>query len=781
MDLRKSRALLASTSVLCLLGAGHAFAQDQGATVEEIVVTATRQEQNLSKVPLSVAAYTQEKLDKQSIRNFQDVARVTPGVTFARGARGNASGSSLSIRGISSGSGTATVGVYIDDTPIQQRPGNPYSASNAYPKIFDLARVEILRGPQGTLFGVGSEGGTIRFITPDPSLDSYKVYARTEMAFTQSGDPSFEGGVAVGGPIVQDKLGFRASVSARRDGGFVDRINWNTGAVLDRNANYSDSYTARVALKWLATENLTITPSVYVQDVKTNDSSVYWEYFSNPDDTKFKNGNPVHTPSEDRFSLGAVKAEWDLGPVMLISNSSFYFRKNENVFDSTTLDMASLGGVTTVGPPPALSDIAAPGYLHDKQRVFTQEIRLQSNEPDSRLNWTAGVFYQKSFQSSKYIVDNPSMNRIIANGFGACCGWTRIEQLPFFGGIPLIQDRYVLISLGDMTQEELSAFGQFDFKVTEKLKLTAGLRVASNKYSDNSFSAGPVMSTTGTTSTSSQSDKPVTPKFGVTYQADDENMYYFSAAKGYRQGGTTGDPGTRCGPDLAALGIPLGKREIRPDYVWSYEVGAKKRMFDGRVQMDGSIYRIDWKDIQSGFTLPTCNVPTSANLGEARSEGFDLAVNAVVTDGLTLGLNVGYTNARYTTATTGAGGKVVRSKGEPLGVAPWTVAFSAQYDFVVLEQDAYARLDYQYASHNDKALDLASAATDPTIPRMPESTNLDLRAGVKLKGFDISIFGTNLTNDHPQYGRYRDNLTTFNYRGVTVRPRTVGVTATYRY
>ena len=198
MDLRKSRALLASTSVLCLLSAGHAFAQDEGATVEEIVVTATRQEQNLSKVPLSVAAYTQEKLDKQSIRNFQDVARVTPGVTFSRGARGNASGSSLSIRGISSGSGTATVGVYIDDTPIQQRPGNPYSASNAYPKIFDLARVEILRGPQGTLFGVGSEGGTIRFITPDPSLDSYKVYARTEMAFTQSGDPSFEGGVAVG-------------------------------------------------------------------------------------------------------------------------------------------------------------------------------------------------------------------------------------------------------------------------------------------------------------------------------------------------------------------------------------------------------------------------------------------------------------------------------------------------------------------------------------------------------------------------------------------------------
>ncbi len=795
--------LLMSVSALSLAMAGAAHAEqaatsttndaakpatsDAPVAIEEIIVTATRQEQSLSKVPVSVVAYTQEKLDKQSVRSFSDVAKLTPGLTFSRGARGNSSMSSVSIRGISSGAGTATVGVYIDDTPIQQRPGNPYSASNGYPKVFDLERVEVLRGPQGTLFGVGSEGGTIRFITPDPSLTNYKVYARTEMGFTDGGDPSYEAGVAVGGPIVQDKLGFRASVSARRDGGFVDRINWNTGATLDKNSNWSDSYTARLALKWAATENLTITPSIFLQKVKTNDSSTFWESFSNLDDNKLRNGNPVQTPSNDRFSLAAVKADWDLGPVRLLTNTSFYFRTNDNIFDSTTLDMTSLGGVTTITPPSNLKDIASTGYLRDKQRVFTQEVRLQSNNPDSRLNWSAGVFFQKSFQSSYYLVANPQINAIIANGFSACCGWTKIEDLPFFGNIPLYGGQYVLYSTGSLNQKEISAFGQADFKITDKLKATAGVRIASNKYNSTSFSAGPVMSSNGTIDNTRQSDKPITPKFGLSYQADDATMYYVSAAKGYRQGGTAADPGVRCLADMTALGIPGGTRQIRPDTVWSYELGGKKRMNGGRFTLDGSVYRIDWDDIQSGFTLPNCNIPTTANLGKARSEGFDLQANAVVFDGFTVGLSVGYSDARYTTATLGAintaTGKatVVRSKGEPLPIAPWSVALSAQYDFNLLNQNAYVRADYQYQSHDGHPLDLASSATDPTLPRAPELNNLDLRAGIKLNGFDLSLFATNLTNDLPEYGRYRDSLTTFNYRGVTVRPRTVGATMTYRY
>ena len=229
--------LRATASAIALVSAVPAFAQSdnntqsqntstQNSGIPDIIVTATKQAEALSKVPISISALSQEQLDQQSVRTFRDIATLTPGVTFTPGTHGNGAASDVSIRGISSGSGTATVGVYIDETPVQVRPSGNYDSSNPYPRLFDLDRVEILRGPQGTLFGAGSEGGTIRFITPEPSLTQYSVYGRSEMAMTKGGDPSYEAGVAVGGPIIEDKLGFRVSVWARHDGGYVDKVDW---------------------------------------------------------------------------------------------------------------------------------------------------------------------------------------------------------------------------------------------------------------------------------------------------------------------------------------------------------------------------------------------------------------------------------------------------------------------------------------------------------------------------------------------------------------------------
>src|SRR5262249_22034252 len=148
-----------------------------------------------------------------------------------------------------------------------------FDSTSVFPKLFDLDRVEVLRGPQGTLFGASSEGGTIRFITPDPSLTQWSTYDRAEVGKIYHGGWSYDIGAAGGGPIIDNELGFRASAYYRRDGGWIDRYNLLSPELLDHNSNYSDSYVFRGSLRWAATEHLTITPSVFYQRVNLNDQS----------------------------------------------------------------------------------------------------------------------------------------------------------------------------------------------------------------------------------------------------------------------------------------------------------------------------------------------------------------------------------------------------------------------------------------------------------------------------------------------------------------------------
>src|SRR5450432_1056066 len=207
--------------------------------LEEIVVTATRREESISKVPISITALSQSDLDMKGIRDFSEMVRFTPGVAF------DTSGTNaISIRGISSSGGAGTTGIYIDDTPIQMR-ALGFNHDDTLPKTFDLYRVEVLRGPQGTLFGAGSEGGTVRYILTQPSVTKASTYARGEFSFTQYGEPSYEAGIAHGGPIIDGTLGFRASAWYRKDGGWIDRVDPTTRAVVDKNANTDESLVLR--------------------------------------------------------------------------------------------------------------------------------------------------------------------------------------------------------------------------------------------------------------------------------------------------------------------------------------------------------------------------------------------------------------------------------------------------------------------------------------------------------------------------------------------------------
>ncbi len=747
-------------------------ASPNAGSLDEVIVTAQRRSERLQDVPISVSVYSRDTMDAQGTRSIDDLTRLTPGITFVRGSvNNNSESSAIAIRGIESQAGAATTGIYVDDTPIQSRHLS-FGTFNAYPQLFDLDRVEVLRGPQGTLFGSGSEGGTVRFITPEASLSQYSVYARSELAATEHGDPIEELGVAGGGPLIDDKLGFRASVSFRHEGGYVDRVDWHDAQVVDPNANANTTKTARLAFKWAATDQLTISPSIYYQTRHVDDSSSWWDIQPGtppPDPTNgqfdrtLRNGNEIAQPSTDSFTLSVVKIARNLGAVRLSSNTSYFKRNQSAVTDYSAVDRAIF-----LGNPYPSGPVQSPGYWADDQSNWTQEVRLESTDAAARVNWTAGVFYQHAKENTIENVYDPSLLTDIGSPVGD--GYI-YKQDPF-----------------SSLDKQIALFGQADVKVGEKLKATVGLRVSKADYVGQAYYSGYVVGPT-VSSSASITEHPVTPKFGLSYQFDPDNLVYATVAKGYRIGGANPAIGQFC--DFTPYGLTGVPPQYSSDNVWSYEVGTKNTFADRRLLLDASVYFIKWNNIQQNVALP-CGFQFTANLGAAESRGFDLQTQFKVNDALTMGGTVGYTNASYTetvfatqVAAETPGSFSIVQDGNHLVGAPWQVAVFAQVNFPLAATNGYVRADYQYSA---KQTDVV-AAQDPlnggvpsSVPAIPSTSFTSLRAGTKWAQFDVSLFAQNLFDSQPKLSVV-DNSGVGSplFQAITWRPRTIGVTATYRY
>ncbi len=260
-SIRRTVSVILGTAAIGAVYAPLVYAQNTD-LLEEVVVTATRQTDTVNRAPLAVSAQTQASMDQKGIRDISDLVATVPSLRLnGREASGNVT---IAIRSVRQQSGTAaTTGFYLDETPLQKRAAGGFGSQNGtpVPPLFDLERIEVLRGPQGTLFGGGSEGGTIRYITPAPGLTDYSSYGRAQYLSTEGGDPSYEAGLAVGGPIVDDKLGFRASYFFRETGGYIDLTDYRNGQIYDENANNGKLRLGRVALAWKPTDNTLLTVS----------------------------------------------------------------------------------------------------------------------------------------------------------------------------------------------------------------------------------------------------------------------------------------------------------------------------------------------------------------------------------------------------------------------------------------------------------------------------------------------------------------------------------------
>src|SRR5579872_6556633 len=429
---------------LCIPGATAWSAETNSAeasavpeALAEVTVTATRREESLSKVPVSVTAMTQADIDTKGIKDISDVARFTPGIVIDNTGTNN-----IAIRGISSSGGAGTTGIYIDDTPIQIR-ALAFDPDETLPKSFDMDRIEMLRGPQGTLFGAGSEGGTVRYITTQPSLTKSSFYSRDEVAYTQGGAASYEAGVAGGMPLIDGVLGARLTVWYRRDGGYIDQINPVTLSRVQKNANFDDTTMIRLSAVWQPTENLTITPSMYYQDRYRNNVENYWPLFSNPRRDRLVNADPSERSDPDRFQLPVLKIEGNLGFARLISNTAYFHRKEQTGYDGTLYDLGFYQSSvflnynpdgTVAGPastpyplldgtglhlPAGATNYRAPASIDNGQQNITEEIRLQSNDTTSALNWTTGIFFTHNRQTYLEQVHDPLLNElsVAATGF----------------------------------------------------------------------------------------------------------------------------------------------------------------------------------------------------------------------------------------------------------------------------------------------------------------------------------------------------------------------------
>jgi outer membrane receptor protein involved in Fe transport len=753
-----------------------------GSTLQEVVVTAERRTERLQDVPASVGVFTQEALDAQAIRGIDDLTRLSPGVTFLRnGAYTSSSGaaSDVAIRGIDSIAGAATTGIYIDDTPIQTRHIN-LTSQNGYPALFDVERVEVLRGPQGTLFGAGAEGGAVRFISPDPGLASSSGYFMSELAETANGDPSYEVGAAAGGPIIDDKLGFRVSASFRHDGGWVNRVDFATGDVIDPRSNWEQTSTLRAALTFAVTDQLSITPSLYYQEQDLNDTEYYWKELSNPSANEFNNGNVIPSPDMDKLYLPALKITWNLGTARLISNTSYFSRNQWSTTDATMLDRSIyLFNATYPAFPYPPPGVTAPEYNSDKQNNFVQEVRLESTTADSRLNWVVGVFYEHARENTSVSVVDPSLPSEFAAAYGV--SWNTAIG-PLLPGGYLLQTPYAFA-----VDKQLAGYGQLDWKLLDSLKLTAGVRVSNADSSGAQYSAGPEIGPAPAFAAGSTTQHPVTPKFGLSYQPSRDELYYATAAKGFRIGGVNGPLSTLCAGNLEQLSISSAPKTYQSDSAWSYEIGAKDSFLNQRLQVNASAFYIKWSNIQNTVYLPDCGFSFVANLGDVTSKGADVEILARPTNDLNLQLTASYTDARYNDAVYAAPGatSTLAGKGDYLPVAPWTVVASTEYKIPLQRAHGpYVRVDYQFSAAYKSPLvfqDPSTISYDPAPFYQDQAKSLSARAGLRWSGFDVSLFGTNLTNTHPVLfdSRYYPPLPLF--FDASWRPRTVGVTATYRY
>ncbi|MBI1733414.1 MAG: TonB-dependent receptor [Gammaproteobacteria bacterium] len=789
--------------LLCALAIPAAPLVAQQDVLEEIIVTARKREEGIQDVPISVNAQMEAQIRNSGATNLEELSNNVAGFTVQNLGPGQ---SQVAMRGTSSGQIVRDqpgvkeeVGMYLDDSVLSLSLFTPDL------ELFDLNRVEVLRGPQGTLFGSGSLSGTVRYITNQPNLDEYELIGEGTI------NDIDEGGFGGGGkgvfnvPLVQGQLALRAVGYYTKLAGFIDAI--QPDGSVDSNVNDGERFGGRVSLRWQPTDSVTITPRVVYQEVNMDGFNREDEYnilanpfTTAPDQPAVTIGDreqftQFEEKFEDEFLLADATIEVDFNgvglPAVFTGIASFTDRDIVQLRDATQLTGSVTGG--NLALPSEIYNLDAPLFDVTSLKATTFEARLASTG-DSRLEWLAGLFLsdiEREYGQSLPVTGFEALaNPILGTPAGFTAGPRAAVDELFFSDIPYNFDQFAWFTEGTL-------------HLTDRLRFTAGVRWfdfdEERVLNFDGIFADQVIGLEGTTSSDG-----VAPRFILSYDLTDNITANAQAAKGFRLGGIN-DPLNipLCSPqDLVTFG---GFDSWEDETLWNYELGLKTTFWDGRGTFNIAGFYTDIDDLQATLTAGTCSSRIIFNVPSARSVGVEAELFVQPTDFLDFGMSGSYTDAelRSTVTTTLADGSTGPvggiEKGNRLPTTPkfQFAAHASYFQPVFTNWEGFITGTFQHVGSRftqvgDQrdfppppfgVVDLTifplgnPAATTFTFDPKMDSYNIgNLRLGLRNEKYEVAFFINNIWDERARLAVDQERGTLARVGFLTNQPRTFGLT-----
>jgi iron complex outermembrane recepter protein len=796
---RQSRVSMLALAIASTLATTTARTEEpKGAILEEVIVTAQKRATSLQDVPFSVAATSDEQIRNAGAGNIVDLARNVAGLTIADLGPGQ---SQMAIRGISAGQVIRDqpgvkeqVGVYLDESPISVALFTPDL------ELFDLDRFEVLRGPQGTLFGSGSTSGTVRYITTQPKLGKFEGIADASLEEPTHGNAGGSIRAAVNLPL-GDTAAVRFAGYEHHLPGFIEAI--QPGGGVKKSVNDGDRTGFRLAMLWKASDQLTVAPRIVYQNLSTNGYPRVdlYNILANPYTTtqpKVTIGDRQQYTQQregitDDFALADLKLDYDFGPATLISITSYTNRKVTVLRDATQLT----GSITfdIFGNVPQVR-ISSPLYDRTRLNVLSEELRIGSNGK-SDLDWLVGGFFQHVGRRYGQSLPTPGYDALA--GAPSSTFNNAPPDTPFYSDIVYRFKQY-------------AAFGEATYHLTSQWALTGGLRFY--KFNEErllnfgGFFVGPADPVLTANVPGSVDSHGVSPRAILTFKISDDAQFNLQASKGFRLGGIN-DPINKplcVGTDIQTFG---NQKNWNDEKIWNYELGGKFRLLDRKVTFNISAFYADITDLQATVTAGSCSSRLIFNVPKARSTGIEAELFARPSTSWDFGLSATVVDAKLRSTVVAGDGSVIGGlqSGNQMPTAPKVQAVGSVGYTLPLAQnrDFFANLTLQYVGSSYSQFEqevpnfggigtgLPGAARlirygAPPVgtaitfnPQLPSYSLGNLRAGLRTDRWEVAGYVNNLWDETARLAIDTERGRSARVGYLTNQPRTFGIAAQLKF